>query len=92
MKYEIKKGKTYEEENGSTDERIDCDRGLNVATLSWCVWNRNKGDIIIEVEFEAKDILAIPLVTDGKFRVKKFSIVRKVPEAEIRKMITPCLE
>jgi len=79
VKYEI--GKTIEEDNYDTDERILCARGLNVATLEWCLERKGKGNIILEVEFTAEDIVAIPYATDGKFRLKRCKVIREIKEA-----------
>lgn len=79
LKYKI--GKVVEVEDFDDDERILCGEGINVATLSWCQ-NQKQDDTqkILEVEFEAKDIVAIPFATDGKFRVKKCKVLREVKE------------
>ena len=41
----------------------------------------------VEVEFDAKDIVAIPYASDGKFRVQKFRVIRKIPKKELEKLI-----
>ena len=38
----------------------------------------------IEVEFNPKDII-IPYFSDGKFRVKKFKVIRKLTKKELEK-------
>jgi len=85
--YDLKKGKVYECSDGDTDELKECSAGLNVATLPWCVWNKQPDDVICEVEFIAKDILAIPIATDGKFRVSRFVIKRVLTEKQVDKML-----
>ena len=40
---------------------------------------------LLEVEFLAKDIVAIPFNTDGKFRIKKLKVVREWTKAKIKK-------
>ena len=65
-----------------TDERILCSSGFNVATLPWCNANKGPGNIIVEVEFYAKDIIAIPYATDGKFRVKKLRVEGEYKEGK----------
>ena len=88
--YEV--GKVYTEKDFSTDERITCNRGLNVATLQWCL-NDSPSDVeFIEVEFYAKDIVAIPFATDGKFRVKRFKVLRKIIRDEAEKIVAKFLE
>ncbi len=79
-RYEV--GKTYEFVC-NTDERVLCAEGGNVATLKWCL----RDDCIstnqfIEVEFKVSDIGAIPYATDGKFRVRKFTVLWKISRAE----------
>jgi len=79
IKYKI--GETVEEDNYDPDERILYARGLNVATLEWCLERKGKGNIILEVEFTAEDIVAIPYATDGKFRLKRCKVIREIKEA-----------
>ena len=78
IKYEI--GKTIEERDYDPDEKVLCSRGLNVATLEWCLKYKEKGNIILEVEFESEDIIAIPYATDGNFRVKRCKVIRERKE------------
>ncbi|HNR64681.1 MAG TPA: pentapeptide repeat-containing protein, partial [Atribacterota bacterium] len=66
--------KYYIVEEYETDERIECGAGLSVATLQWCLINKDEEDIILECEFLSKDIVAIPFATDGKIRVKKIKV------------------
>ena len=86
FKYEI--GKEYKTDDYNENESEECGKGISVATLEWCLKDTNKNlDIIyVEVEFDAKDIVAIPYFTDGKFRVKKMKIVRKIPAEELKEM------
>ena len=84
--YEV--GKSYSTDDFSTDERIVCDKGLNVATLQWCLRNSNSEDnLFIEVEFLAGDIVAIPFATDGKFRVKALTVLRQITKAKAKKIV-----
>jgi len=71
--YEI--GKSYEEPNANTDATERCGAGLNVATLDWCLREWREGYRVLLVEFTAADIAAIPIATDGKFRVKRLVVV-----------------
>ena len=77
LRYEI--GKVVEVKDYDEDERVLCSKGINVATLTWCK-NQKESDTqkILEVEFEAKDIVAIPYATDGKFRVRKCKVLKEV--------------
>ena len=72
IKYEI--GKEYKVE-ADTDETLDCAKGINLADLPWCLKEWKPGYKILIAEFEAKDIAAIPIGTDGKFRVHRCKIV-----------------
>lgn len=74
--YEV--GKTYKEPNACCDERILCGPGLHVATKEWILHNKYDPCIVYLVKFRASDIAAIPYATDGKFRVKKLIVVKKV--------------
>jgi hypothetical protein len=85
LHYEV--GKTIKEDDYQTDDTILCDKGLNVASLEWCLREGSFGSPIIEVEFKASDIVSIPYNTDGKFRVKKLKVVRLLSEKEIIKML-----
>jgi hypothetical protein len=71
--YEI--GESYAVEDADTDERVSCGAGINVATLGWCLKERQPGYRILIVEFEAKDIAAIPIGNDGKFRLHRCTVV-----------------
>jgi hypothetical protein len=82
------KGKSYSIKDGDSDERIQCAAGLNVATLPWCLRESNKDDdLIVEVEFQAKDILAIPFGTDGKFRVSKLKVIRMMTKKKAEELM-----
>jgi len=71
-------GKTYVFKNCDDNEQNLCGAGGNVATLMWCLKDNLYANEFIEVEFYVKDIVAIPYRTDGKFRVKKFKVIRKI--------------
>ena len=88
---EYKIGETYETEDYSDDERVLCAKGFNVATLDWCLRDTNSdlSKTYIEVEFDAKDIVAIPYNTDGKFRLKKMTVIRKIPKEELKAHFKP---
>jgi hypothetical protein len=71
--YEI--GQTYEALDANTDVAEQCGAGLNVATLDWCMREWKDGYRILIVEFTAADIAAIPTATDGKWRLRKCTVV-----------------
>lgn len=79
--YEI--GETYEEKNANIDENEQCAAGLNVATLDWCMREWRKSYRILVVEFIAADIAAIPINTDGKFRLRRLTVVGEKDLREI---------
>ena len=87
--YEI--GETYETDKYDADERVLCGEGHNVTTLEWCLRDTgcNLDKIYIEVEFMASDIVAIPYNSDGKFRVRKLTVVRKLTKKELTEAAKP---
>ncbi|MBU0977996.1 MAG: pentapeptide repeat-containing protein [Nanoarchaeota archaeon] len=92
FKYEV--GKTYTADDCDDNELVECSRGINVATLDWCL-RRTNGDLTktyIEVEFLAKDIVAIPYFSDGKFRVRKVKALRKLNKKELKEYLKPINE
>jgi len=89
---EYKVGKTYTEKEYDTDEQVSCGLGLNVATLMWCLKDDPETDEFIQVEFTPSDIVAIPYGTDGKFRVKKFKVLKKHNRKQVVKLLTKTME
>ena len=81
LTYEI--GSTIEVKDADTDEHTDCGAGVNVATAPWVLANFREGRRILLVEFTAKDIAAIPVASDGKFRLHKCKVVREVKPEEL---------
>ena len=68
-------GKTVSVKNACTDINQQCAPGISLATLDWCIKDWREGYKILIAEFTSKDIAAIPIATDGKFRVSKCKIV-----------------
>jgi uncharacterized protein YjbI with pentapeptide repeats len=64
-------------------EEEHCGAGVNLATLPWCMKEWKEGYKILICEFTAKDIVAIPIGTDGKFRVQKCKVVGEKDLVEI---------
>ena len=79
--YEI--GGTVKVEDADVDEHTDCGAGINVATAPWVLANFRQSRRILLVEFTAKDIAAIPVAPDGKFRLHKCKVVREVKPEEL---------
>ena len=73
IRYEV--GKEYSVKDASPDVSEQCAKGINVATLDWCLKEWDPGYRVLIVEFEAKDIAAIPTATDGKFRLHRCRVV-----------------
>ena len=71
--YEI--GMEYGADNANTNEAEHCARGINLATLDWCMREWQPEFRIFVAEFTSTDIAAIPIATDGKFRVHRCKIV-----------------
>ena len=65
------------------DDTIQCAEGISLATLDWCMKEWREGCKILIAEFEPSDIAAIPIATDGKFRVSGCSIVGEKDLVEI---------
>ena len=81
IKYEI--GKTYSVDDADTNVGKDCGTGINIATLDWCLKNYREGYKVLLVEFEAKDIAAIPTANDGKFRLHRCKVVGEKDVSEL---------
>lgn len=71
--YEI--GKSYEVSDACTDESKMCAAGIHLSTLDWCLKHWWEGWRILVAEFTKEDIAAIPVATDGRFRVRRCQIV-----------------
>jgi len=67
-------GKTVKEK-ADTNENDHCSYGISLATLPWCMSEWQQGFRILVAEFNRKDIAAIPIGSDGKFRVHRCRIV-----------------
>ena len=86
---EYKVGKTYKTDNYDEDIFNECGEGLNIATLDWCLLDTDFDltKTYIEVEFDAKDIVCIPYLSDGKFRVKKLKVIKKLTKKYLKEYI-----
>jgi len=76
-------GESCEVLDADTDEYRQCASGINLATLDWCMREWSAGYRILIAEFEAADIAAIPIGSDGKFRVFRCTIVGEKDLVEI---------
>ena len=70
------------EAKADTDPDTQCGKGINLATLPWCLKNWQSGYRVLVMEFKKTDIAAIP-IGDGKFRVSKAKVIREIPEVEV---------
>ena len=69
-------------DKANEDPNEDCGEGLHVATLPWCLSQRQAGQRILVVEFTANDIACIPNDASGKFRVRRLKVIgeKQIPE------------
>jgi len=72
---EYKIGENYNVEDANTDENEQCKAGISLASMDWIIKNWKKGNRIFIAEHTAKDIAAIPIGSDGKYRVFRCKIV-----------------
>ena len=77
-------GTRLEVKDASTDEGEHCGAGINVATWPWIAANYQPGYRVMVVEFEQRDIAAIPVGTDGKFRVHRCVVVDEITDLASR--------
>jgi len=68
-------GATVEVPDADRNELVRCGAGISLATLDWCLRTWRTGYRILIAEFEAADIAAIPIASDGQFRVVRCTIV-----------------
>jgi uncharacterized protein YjbI with pentapeptide repeats len=80
LTYEV--GKTVRVAKPDTDPTVLCGAGINLATLPWVMREWTAGRRILLVEFTAADIAAIP-IGDGKFRVRKVTVIRELDLVEL---------
>jgi len=70
------------EAKADTNPDTQCGKGINLATLPWCLKNWQPGYRVLVVEFTAKDVAAVP-VGDGKFRVSRAKVIREIPQEQV---------
>ena len=64
--------KTFSVKNVDNDINRECSYGINLATLSWCILNRQYNNRLLIMEFDTSpENCVCPINSDGKFRVKK---------------------
>ena len=78
-----KVGESYSVDGADCNEQKQCAEGISLVTLDWCIKEWKKGYRIFVAEFTAKDIAAIPIGSDGKFRVKRCKIVAEKDLKEV---------
>ena len=82
--YEV--GEEYTFNDLNKDKFETCGKGGNIATLNWCLKDSAEADEFIEVEVNTKDLI-VPYFSDGKFRVSKFKVLRKINRKEAVELI-----
>ncbi len=78
IKYPV--GEEVFEPTADRNPERDCGAGLNIADLPWVLSEWCEGYRILLVEHTAADIAAIPLGTNGKYRVTRLRVLRDVTE------------
>jgi hypothetical protein len=68
-------GKTYSVKGANADANQAYGSGINVASMDWVIRNWRTGNRIFVVEFTKKDVAAIPIGSDGKFRLHRCKVV-----------------
>ena len=66
-----------------TDETHGCGAGINLGTLQWCLKQWSEGYRVLRVTVEPADIVAIPLMSDGKLRVRRCTVVDEIDVAPL---------
>ena len=80
-------GKTYTVNVYELSLDVSCGSGLNVGTLQWCInnWDDYLKYRLLKVKFRAEDIVAIPTFSEGKYRVKSFTVVEEMTHEFLKK-------
>ncbi len=76
LEYEM--GSVVEVLDACTDATVDCGSGVNIATADWCLKEWKPGHRILRVQHTAADIAAIPVGSDGKYRVFRCTVLNEV--------------
>jgi hypothetical protein len=71
-------GESVEVLDACTDANRDYGPGVNVATADWCLKEWKPGYRIFRVTHTATDIAAIPIGSDGKYRVFRCTVLSEV--------------
>jgi len=71
------KSNTVECDYFDSDVNLHCSNGINLATFQWCLDAKIDSTYrLLMMEFDvASDNVCVPIATDGKFRVRKASVV-----------------
>jgi len=75
-------GETVHVPDIDTAETVQCGKGINLATLPWCMSAWRPGYRILVAEFDPQSAI-IPVGTDGKFRVPSCTIVAEKDLVEL---------
>ncbi len=79
--YEV--GKSYTVDDANTDEYTHCGKGINIASLDWVCREWKPGYRVLKVTHNREDIAAIPVGSDGKYRLHRCQVVSEIPVSEL---------
>jgi hypothetical protein len=83
-------GESYEAPDANTDETVQCGAGINVASPDWILREYQAGQRVLVVEFTSADIAAIPCGSDGKFRLRRCTVVAEMQPHELGLPLDEC--
>jgi hypothetical protein len=91
LQYKI--GEMVEVKDAVTNEKTDCAAGINLAAPVWCLSHmkkaEHKDDRALAFEFDMEDLAAVPVNTDGKFRVFRALCVEEVDTKDFKPLPPP---
>jgi len=79
-------------ENANTDSAEQCGAGINVATLDWILREWHDNYRVKTIHFMARDIAAIPIATDSKFRLHRCRVGTADENAAITARVKALIE
>jgi hypothetical protein len=78
--------------DANTDAAEQCGAGINVATLDWILRGWKDEYRVKVIHFVARDIAAIPIATDGKFRLHRCRVGTADENAAITARVKALIE
>ena len=79
-------------ENANTDSAEQCGAGINVATLDWILREWHDNYRVKTIHFMTRDIAAIPIATDSKFRLHRCRVGTADENAAITARVKALIE